>query len=108
MNYKHILSDIHQEVTPLIGKGKVADYIPALARVNPYQFGMAVVTLDGKEYMTGDVNTRFSIQSISKVFTLAQAFGIEGTKIWGRVGREASGNPFNSLAGLKALELFTT
>ena len=101
MDYSKILAEIHEEVKPLIGKGKVADYIPALARVNPNQFGMAVVTLDGEEYTTGDVQTRFSIQSISKVFTLAQAFAIEKTKIWDRVGREPSGNPFNSLVQLE-------
>jgi glutaminase len=101
MDYSTILSEIHKEVKTLIGKGKVADYIPALARVNPEQFGMAVATLEGKEYSTGDVQTRFSIQSISKVYTLAHAFGIEGNKIWGRVGREPSGNPFNSLVQLE-------
>lgn len=101
MDYNRILSEIQQEVKPLIGKGKVADYIPALARIHPNQFGMAVTTLAGDEFTTGDVQTRFSIQSISKVFTLTQAFAIEGTKIWGRVGREPSGNPFNSLIQLE-------
>lgn len=101
MNYQAILEDIYQEVRPLIGKGKVADYIPALARVRPDQFAMTVVTLDGKEYIVGNAESRFSIQSISKVYTLAQVFSKQGDAIWQRVGREPSGNPFNSLVQLE-------
>ena len=101
MDYSKILREIHEEVKPLIGTGKVADYIPALARVRPDQFGMAVVTVEGDEYVAGNVSSRFSIQSISKVYTLAQAFVQRGKAIWERVGREPSGNPFNSLVQLE-------
>ena len=101
IHYQQILNEVHDEVKPLIGKGKVADYIPALARVSPHQFGMSVITLNGNSYHTGDIQTRFSIQSLSKVFTLAQAFAMKGSEIWGRVGREPSGNPFNSLVQLE-------
>lgn len=101
MNINAVIKEIHEEIKPLIGKGKVADYIPALANTDPNKFGMAVVTTDGEEFITGDVKSRFSIQSISKVYTLAQAFAIEGENIWRRAGREPSGNAFNSLVQLE-------
>jgi glutaminase len=101
MDYKSILDTIYDEVKPLIGKGKVADYIPALARVNPEQFAIAVVTIDGREYTIGNIEKRFSIQSISKVYTLARIFARHDNAIWQRVGREPSGNPFNSLVQLE-------
>jgi glutaminase len=101
MDYKVILNDIYKEIKPLIGKGRVADYIPALARVKPEQFGMAVATLDGSESVIGNAESRFSIQSISKVYTLALVFAKLGDSIWKRVGREPSGNPFNSLVQLE-------
>ena len=100
-NFQAILNEIYDDVKPLIGKGKVADYIPALAEVSPDKFGMAVNTLDGKTYSVGDVEEKFSIQSISKVFSLTLAFSKLGEKIWDRVGREPSGNPFNSLVQLE-------
>ena len=79
----------------------MADYIPALAKVDPKRFGIAVATLDGQEYMTGDAQVCFSIQSISKVFTLAMVTRRIGDEIWKAVGREPSGNPFNSLVQLE-------
>ena len=54
-----------------LADGKVADYIPALAKVDPKLFGIAVVMADGKVYTAGNVTTEVSIQSISKVFTMA-------------------------------------
>lgn len=86
---------------PYFGKGKVADYIPALARVRPDQLGIALQTLDGQTAVAGDSEIRFSIQSISKTFTLALAFALEGNDLWKRVGVEPSGNPFNSLVQLE-------
>ena len=71
MDYKEVIDNIYNEVKPLFGQGKVADYIPALANVNPCQYGIAIATLDGQIVGTGDYQTKFSIQSISKVFTLA-------------------------------------
>ena len=64
MNYQEVIDNIYQEVKPLFGKGKVADYIPALANVNPQQYGIAIATLDGQLIGTGDYQTKFSIQSI--------------------------------------------
>lgn len=86
-----------------IGKGRVADYIPALARINPDQFGMAVCSVNGGEWVVGDSDVSFSIQSISKVFTLALALQSPGAAgVWDRVGREPSGTAFNSLVQLES------
>ncbi|AJG14315.1 hypothetical protein RK21_02807 [Pseudomonas plecoglossicida] len=70
-----LLNEILEEVRPLIGKGKVADYIPALADVPANQLGIAVYGNDGSYYCAGDALVPFSVQSISKVFSLVQAIG---------------------------------
>ena len=101
MDYQSVIDRIRDEVRELWGQGRVADYIPALEKVNPRQFGMAVATLDRQEYSTGDAQVCFSIQSISKVFTLAMVTRHVGDDIWDAVGREPSGNPFNSLVQLE-------
>ena len=101
MDYQSVIDRIRDEVRELWGQGRVADYIPALAKVDPRQFGMAVATLDRQEYSTGDAQVCFSIQSISKVFTLAMVTRHVGDDIWDAVGREPSGNPFNSLVQLE-------
>lgn len=82
-------------------RGVVASYIPQLASVDANQFGMAVVLADGTEYYAGDADVLFSIQSISKVFTLTLALGKHGDAVWQRVGREPSGDPFNSIVQLE-------
>lgn len=99
--YQHILDTIYQEIQPLLSQGKVATYIPELSKVSPQKFGMAVVGLDGSSYTVGDAQQKFSTQSITKLFALALAFEREGNAIWQRVGREPSGNPFNSLSQLE-------
>ena len=81
--------------------GQPADYIPELARVDPAQFGITVITADGQVHEAGDTATRFSVQSITKVFTLAIALGRSGDQLWQRVGREPSGNAFNSIVQLE-------
>lgn len=100
-DYKHVIDRIYKEVLPFLGRGKVADYIPALARVNPNQFGIAVLPLEGPAVLKGDARTCFSVQSISKVFTFAMVMRHLGEEIWKSVGREPSGNPFNSLVQLE-------
>ncbi len=100
-NYKKLIKEIYNEIKHLSGIGKVANYIPALAQVNPNKFAVAISTVNGENYLFGDVEEKFSIQSISKVFTLAIAFGNLGERIWKRVGKEPSGNPFNSLVQLE-------
>jgi glutaminase len=102
MNYAEVLKQIHHELRPIIGQGKVASYIPELAKVSPHCFGMAVVGIDGSVATVGDAEQRFSIQSISKLFTLVMALKLEGDGVWERVGREPSGTPFNSLVQLEA------
>ena len=97
INYQLIIDSICDEVKPLLSKGRVASYIPELAKVSPQQFGIAVYCLDGRTFTAGDAQTRFSAQSVTKLFALALAFSREGESIWKRVGREPSGNPFNSL-----------
>lgn len=101
MNYQSILESISQEVSVLAGAGRVASYIPELAKVPPDCFGMALVTLDGLVFTVGNARERFSVQSISKVFTLTLAIREVGEKLFERVGREPSGNPFNSLVQLE-------
>ena len=96
-----LLDDIARETAPFLGQGKVADYIPALASVDSRRFGLAMATLDGRVVGTGDWQVPFSIQSVSKVFTLALVLSRDGEALWDRVGREPSGNPFNSLVQLE-------
>jgi glutaminase len=86
-------------------EGKNADYIPALAKVDPKLFGIAVVTPDGKVYTAGDVNTEVSIQSISKVFTMAQVIQEQGLdSIANRIGVDATGARFNSIIAVEAVK----
>ena len=98
---QQILNDIAAEMALETDRGKVADYIPQLAHVDPNQFGIAVATPDGQVYVAGDASTLFSIQSISKVFTLTIGLGKLGDAIWTHVGREPSGDPFNSITVLE-------
>src|SRR5882762_5067129 len=82
-------------------RGEVATYIPELARVDPKAFGLAVIDAEGNVAASGDAQEPFSIQSISKVFTLTLALGKVGDALWRRVGREPSGSPFNSIVQLE-------
>lgn len=100
-NYQSILDTICEEVQPLLPRGKVAGYIPQLSKVAPDHFGMALFCLDGRTFSVGEADVRFSLQSVTKLFALALAFSREGDAIWTRVGREPSGNPFNSLSQLE-------
>ena len=101
MNYQLILEEIEKEIQPFFNEGKVANYIPALATVNPNQFSMSVQMFDGTSFGVGEVNNKFSIQSISKVFTFTLALNHYGKELYKRVGHEPSGNPFNSLVQLE-------
>ncbi|MES2069724.1 MAG: glutaminase [Pseudomonadota bacterium] len=100
-DYAAILDTIHAEVQPLLSQGTVASYIPQLSKVSRDHFGMAVYGLDGSTFAVGDARQKFSLQSVTKLFALALAFSREGDSIWSRVGREPSGNPFNSLVQLE-------
>ncbi len=82
-------------------RGTVADYIPGLAAVPPGRFGIAIVGADGACHAAGDADEAFSVQSISKVFSLTMALGAVGDALWRRVGREPSGSAFNSIVQLE-------
>ena len=104
-------SDIQKAVDAAYAKykglqeGKNADYIPALAKVDPNLFGIAVVTPDGKVYSAGDVKTEVSIQSISKVFTMMQVIQEQGLEsIEKRIGVDATGARFNSIIAVEAVK----
>ncbi|MFC0599579.1 glutaminase [Streptomyces palmae] len=101
MDYQAVLDQVAAEVAPHVGRGQVASYIPALAAVDAGRFGMALADVDGTVTGIGDWQTPFSIQSISKAFALALVLAQDGESLWRRVGREPSGNPFNSLVQLE-------
>ena len=101
MDYLQILENIHKAILPYAKEGKQADYIPELAKVNPDQFGMCIHTIYGEIAAIEQADTRFSIQSISKVFALAMCLSIKGDDLWKRVGKEPSGTAFNSLIQLE-------
>ncbi|MGB3179171.1 MAG: glutaminase [Albidovulum sp.] len=96
-----LLNDIGEALSAEEERGTVADYIPELAKQDNQKFGMAIATIDGKVFSTGAASDAFSIQSISKVFTLTMALGKVGDGLWRRVGREPSGSAFNSIVQLE-------
>ncbi len=101
LDYQSIIEDIYQEVLQKENAGAVASYIPELAKVDPNQFGVCLQTINNEEYGVGDWQTKFSIQSISKVLSLSLAYKLVGSELWKRVGVEPSGNAFNSLVQLE-------
>src|SRR5436190_22951939 len=96
------LSEALAVAAPKRAAGKVASYIPALARVSPDKLGIAFAGAEGAVHGAGDCDETFSIQSISKVFTLALALERVGVDLWKRVGRESSGSAFNSIVQLES------
>ncbi len=97
-----MLSSVAKDVSPERGQGRVATYIPALARVDPQHFGIALATCDGHIASAEDAGLAFSIQSVSKVFSLTLALQLLGDELWERLGREPSGSAFNSIVQLEA------
>jgi glutaminase len=96
-----VVKDIAAEMAQRTDRGEVAHYIPELANVSPDAFALAVIDHAGNIATGGDAETPFSIQSISKVFTLTLALGKAGDRLWRRVGREPSGSAFNSIVQLE-------
>ena len=88
-----ILATLPDAVSHTLGRGKPADYIPALAEVCPNKFGMAISTVDGRDHVVGDAEENFSIQSISKVFSLSLAMHYAGESVFERIGRRAFWQP---------------
>lgn len=100
-DYNKILRELREETYYLDNEGEVASYIPELAKVDPCKFGISLHTIEGDVFNLGNYNENFSIQSISKVFSLAYVISLLGEKIWKRIGVEPSGNPFNSIVQLE-------
>lgn len=98
---KTVVEEIADEMRQRPDRGEVATYIPELARVDRRAFGIAVIDAEGGVSAAGDADEPFSIQSVSKVFTLTLALGKVGDRLWKRVGREPSGSPFNSIVQLE-------
>ncbi|MFT8807751.1 glutaminase [Gluconobacter sp.] len=96
-----IIVSIAEEMRTASERGTVASYIPPLARVDLNRFGMAVVGMDGETHTVGDAEVAFSVQSVSKVFSLSMALNAMGDELWGRVRQEPSGSAFNSIIQLE-------
>jgi glutaminase len=93
-----LLEQVREAVAPSIGAGRLPEHVPP---ADPDAFGMAVATVDGEVHGVGAWRRPFSVQSIAKVFALALVVAHDGPGIWDRVGREPSGDPFNSLTQLE-------
>ncbi len=102
MNYQEILIEIFQEIKGGKNFGQVASYIPELAKVDSEKFGIHLTSIDNREFGVGDWRTKFSIQSIAKVFALSLAYRLAGDQLWKRVDVEPSGTSFNSLVQLES------
>jgi glutaminase len=96
-----VLADICARMAKRKERGTVASYIPELARVDPGQFSLSICLRNGRQLSIGDASVTFSVQSISKVFTLAIALGRIGDRFWERVGREPTTQVFNSVQELE-------
>jgi glutaminase len=101
MDYKQILNSIYNEVKQLKNNGSIAEYIPELAKVDASKFGISLIDNQQNIYNVGNATEKFSIQSITKVFTTALIFSKIGNDLWKRVNFEPSGNAFNSLVQLE-------
>ena len=100
-NLDTVVQDIAEQMTLRTDRCSVATYIPELARVDVKSFGLVVIDAAGNVSAAGDADALFSIQSISKVFTLTLALGRVGDRLWRRVGREPSGSAFDSIVQLE-------
>lgn len=101
MDLQALIDETAEDLIRVEDRGQVANYIPELAKIDARKFAIAIATLDGASYATGDAREPFSIQSISKVFALALALGKVGDGLWNRVRREPSGSAFNSIVQLE-------
>ena len=100
LSFQAILDDLYHKYKTL-NDGKVASYIPELAKMNPDWFSICVVTADGRTFVAGDADQLFTIQSISKVFVYGLALEDHGREaVLAKVGVEPTGDPFNSIIRL--------
>ena len=102
IDYQQVMDSIYERICKEDNEGQVARYIPELSIVDPNKFGVCLRTIDKQVYGVGDWETKFSIQSISKVLALSMAYKTLGDDMWSRVGVEPSGTPFNSLLQLES------
>lgn len=102
VHWAGLLQGIVDDLAHERGQGHVATYIPPLANVDPNKLGIALALPSGQVFFAGDAAERFSIQSISKLFTLTLALPLDSEGLWKRVGREPSGSRFNSLVQLES------
>lgn len=100
-DYQNIVDSINTSCRASKERGKVASYIPELAKVNDSKFGIHIVDLNRNNFYAGHSKEAFSIQSISKVLSLALAFSLVDNALLKRVGVEPSGDPFNHLSLLE-------
>ncbi|MRI31749.1 glutaminase [Endozoicomonas sp. OPT23] len=98
---ERVMASMPEAISNTFGQGQPANYIPALAGIDSGKFGMAISTVDGRDFVCGDATEMFSIQSISKVFNLSMAISHMGEELFDRVGVEPSGTAFNSLSQLE-------
>ncbi|RXM47785.1 glutaminase [Flavobacterium sp. YO12] len=104
LNKKNIENTLNEAFNKFkdLKEGKNADYIKELANVDPNIFGIALVTADGAVYTKGDITSMVSIQSISKVFTMAKVIEQEGPQfLEDKIGVNATGLPFNSIVAVE-------
>jgi glutaminase len=101
MDYQSLVEGVIADVSAYRGQGRVAQHIPALARVDPMKLGLALVLKDGTSFVVGDADERFSIQSLSFVFSLTLALGRIKSALWNHVGRDTSGLAVNSTVQLE-------
>ena len=101
IDYQSILNSIYNKVIQDKDKGQIATYIPELANVDKNSFGIHLQLISGETFSVGDSEKKFSIQSISKVLSLAFAMSKVGTDIWNRLDVEPSGHPFNHMSLLE-------
>jgi glutaminase len=100
-NIEQVLNDAYNKFKDL-KEGKNADYIKELANVDPNIFGIALITVDGQVYTKGDIQSMVSIQSVSKVFTMAKVLEEQGPKaVQDKIGVDATGMRFNSIVAVE-------
>ena len=101
IDFQSILTSINKAASKEKDRGKIADYIPELAKIDVENFGIHLIDIQQNTYSAGNSDEKFSIQSISKVLSLSMALGLIGEKLWERVDVEPSGDPFNHLSLLE-------
>ena len=101
IDFQHVINTIHNNLKHEAERGIVANYIPELSHIDVNNFGVHLKLLSGEKFSVGESKTSFSIQSISKVFSLSMAFDFNGDELWQRMDVEPSGDPFNHLSLLE-------